>query len=285
MRGTLKLLATGALVLGVTGMASAQTVYLDTLQKFINAGTGQTFIGDDPGNPSVVGAPPLTPATSGYAVIPFTVKAGASGTDAVSSVSIAGEFMASSSSTSNLGSLYGVFVRNPSSSALASLSANTGNVVGGFFQFDTTAANDGTGKGNGQFMTFTANVANGPTLTAGQTYSLVLLPKSDLTPATAADPLAHYFQLEAKTTIQLGGTQNGPLATEGIGLQEGTQINTNTPGGAQSGDVLTNNGSKYFGVRITGASTLAVPETSTLMSLGIGLVTMGGFALRRRRAA
>ena len=284
MRSISKWLVTGGLLLGVTGAASAQTTYLDTLQKFTTSGSGQTFIGDDPGNSTPAGGPPTTAATSGYAVIPFTVKAGASSQDALSTVSVAGEFMPPSGATSNLGSLYGVLIQSPTGN---SLRANTSNVVGGFFQFDTAAADQGganAGKGNGAFQTFTANITNGATLTAGTNYWLVILPKSDLTPATDSDPLAHYFQLELKTSFQLGGAQNGPLANEALGLQEGNQVLTITPGGAQPGDVLATDPNRYFGVRITGASVLAVPETSTLMSLGIGLLTVGGAAVRRRRA-
>ena len=277
-------LVMGGLLIGVAGAACAQTTYLDTLQKFTISGSGQTFIGDDPGNSTPTGGPPTSAATSGYAVIPFAVKAGASGTDALSSVSIAGEFMPPTGSTSNLGSLYGVLIQNPTGN---SLRANAGNVVGGFFQFNTAGADQGgsnAGKGNGQFQNFTANVTGGATLSAGTSYWLVILPKSDLTPASDADPLAHYFQLESKTSIQLGNTQNGPLATEAIGQQEGSQVSTITPGGAQPGDVLAADPNRFYGVRITGSSVLAVPETSTLMSLGIGLLTAGGAMVRRRRA-
>ena len=288
MNNMLKWLAVGGLLASATGIASAQDTILNTLGRIPGHGDS-AFVGIDPGNQMSAAQ---TFQTAGYAVVPFLTTAAAAG-EQITSVQLAGVFLppSNTSASSNLGSLYGAFIQAPTGN---SLNANANKIVGSIFKFDTTIAQGfgNASQGDGNFHNnFTATpTASSVVLAANTQYWFVVLPKGDLTPTASTDPLTDIFQVEARTSAVIRTVNLSTMfASEQQGLAEGTQgvPGNSQSGGAQPGDTLqgfVNSGANplYFGVNIQAAQAAPVPEASTLVTISLGMVVMGGGMLRRR---
>ncbi len=266
------------LACGVT--ANAQSDIVNTIGNGSQWNIGQTYTASAPIGFDANSSPnaPASAATSGYAVLPFTI-ANDTSINSISEVDIVFNAQTGTSGNTNLPSLSGAIVAANASNSLSL----TGLSSGDFFSFDTTPNNNPLGAANGDGITHIYSATNfgSYNLTKNQTYWLVIAPKAGLA-AQAGDTLLDYGLWNnrlASAVTTSGGSLTNSYATVAQGLAEQQ--------GANAGDTLTGtrigrNGGQpaYFGARISGT---AVPEPSSVLALAGGVLMAGGLLARRRK--
>ena len=290
MRKAIGLLALfGAALAATTGYARADTLILDTYGDGTAWGIGQTVTNSGAvGYHGGVGTlrAPNDPAQAAYAALPFTVNGLPAGQSAVSGVNIVFNVQppASSTGSSHFEALRGAIFTAPLGAA--ALNATGVSQVGASFSFDTTASEDNTDplngsltRGNGltELLSAVNLSAAGITLTAGQSYFLVVEPKNGLYPS-ANDTLLDYglWIARASTAITGGGAVLSNSYTT-VRQAQDTFLTNN------AGDALTlqnlgfgRGGATpgYFGAQISVAAPVGASVTGKVILEGVSDLSM-----------